>query len=69
MSKHEMIEAIRRQNRTASVPFLLAFEESELSEYLQRLGLTTSRGGAWVRQSSEPAVTVRDCLVRRASAA
>jgi len=69
MSKHEIIEAIRRHNRSASVPFLMAFEATELSDYLQRLGLTQSRGRSWVRRGSEPAVTVRDCLVRRASAA
>jgi hypothetical protein len=63
MNKHELIEAIRRHNRSASVPFLMAFEATELSDYLQRLGLTQ------VRRGSEPAVTVRDCLARRASAA
>ncbi len=69
MNKHEMIEAIRRQNRTVSVPFLTAFSDADLSNYLRRLGLTERRGGSWVREGSDPAVTVRDCLTRGVSAA
>ena len=69
MSKHELIEAIRRHNRTATVPFLMSFKEPQLVDYLGRLTLTQTRGSAWVRQSSDPAITVRDCLARRSHAA
>lgn len=69
MSKHEMIDAIRRHNRTANVPFLMTFSDADLSTYLRRLSLIDQRGAAWVREGSEPAVTVRDCMTRRVAAA
>lgn len=68
MSKHEMIDAIRQHNRTASVPFLMTFNDADLATYLRRLSLTNQRGSAWVRESSEPAITVRDCMGRKVAA-
>jgi len=69
MSKHEMIDAIRQHNRTAKVPFLMTFSEADLATYLRRLSMSDQRGSTWVRESSEPAVTVRDCMSRRKIAA
>ncbi len=72
MTKHEMIEAIRQHEsgpRGASVAFLMAFEEAELDQYLRRLSLVGQRGSSWARQGNDNAVTVRDCLSRRAVAA
>lgn len=68
-SKHEMIDAIRQHNRTATVPFLMAFSDAELATYLRRLSLADQRGTSWVREGAEPAVTVRDCMSRRATVA
>ncbi len=68
MSKHEMIDAIRRHNRTADVPFLMTFSDADLTTYLRRLSLIDQRGTAWVREGSEPAVTVRECRGRRVAA-
>ncbi len=69
MSKHEMIEAIRERNRSASVPFLMGFSDADLATYLRRLGLINQRGSMWSRESRDNAITVRDCLTRRAAAA
>lgn len=58
MSKHELIDAIRQQNRSASEQFLRGFDEPALKAYLSRLALGQKRGtrdSAWVRQGAEPA--------------
>ena len=57
-----MIEAIRLQNRTAGQAFLIAFTESALASYLERL--TTIKGqrgpaSRWVRQGDTAAVVTR----------
>ncbi len=69
MSKHELIDAIRRRNISASPAFLLGFSDTELASYLRRLNLADQRGSAWVREGNDPAITVRDCLTRRSAAA
>ncbi len=62
MSKYEMIEAIRKQNRSAAVAFLTAFDERALRTYLKRLALVQSqrdKSSVWVRQGKTPAVVTR----------
>ena len=64
MSKNEMIEKIRRCNRSASDEFLLSFDERTLGDYLSRLTNLNGRRGrnsVWVRQTTHPAVTQRAC--------
>jgi hypothetical protein len=61
MSKHELIDAIRQQNRTASEQFLRGFDEPALKAYLSRLSLGRKRGtreSVWVRPAAEPARAV-----------
>lgn len=60
MSKHDLIDAIRKQNQTATEKFLMAFDEPALRQYLDRLALTGKRGtrdSAWTRQCASRAVT------------
>ncbi len=62
MSKIQIIDAIRRQNRSAAVTFLDAFDERTLTTYLKRLALISGRRGrssVWVRQGRTPAVVTR----------
>ncbi len=52
MSKQEIIEQIRRLNRSAPPDFLVSFEEQALENYLKRLALARAgrgRGSVWVR--------------------
>ena len=65
MSKEEMIEAIRRQNRTASRDFLDEFDDRQLSSYLRRLTTVRNRrgpGSAWVREGDTPAISGRTSI-------
>ncbi len=60
MSKHDLIDAIRKQNQSATEKFLLAFDEQSLQQYLDRLALTTKRGtrdSVWTRHGANRAVT------------
>ena len=60
MSKHDLIDAIRKQNQTATEKFLMAFDEQSLRQYLDRLALTGKRGtraSVWTRQCVARAVT------------
>jgi hypothetical protein len=41
MSKSELIDAIRRHNRTVSPEFLSRFGENDLKAYLDRVSITT----------------------------
>ncbi|WP_428387575.1 hypothetical protein [Mucisphaera sp.] len=61
MSKHQLIDSIRRVNRTASPEFLTRFDESTLNDYLRRLSLSSRRGrsSTWTRTTTVPAVTTR----------
>lgn len=62
MSKEQMIEAIRQQNRSAAVDFLVGFDEKQLQTYLQRLSRLLGRRGrssTWVRQDQMRAVVTR----------
>ncbi|QDU72787.1 hypothetical protein [Mucisphaera calidilacus] len=61
MSKLQLIESIRRVNRTASEEFLTRFDETTLHDYLRRLSLQQRRGPAstWTRNTTIPAVTTR----------
>ena len=62
MSKHDLIEAIRKLNPTASEPFLLGFDDQALRQYLDRLGLLSKRGtrdSAWVRHGASRSVITR----------
>ncbi len=62
MSKHEIIDAIRRQNRSAAVAFLTSFDEQALRSYLKRLSLLRGgrgRASHWVREGKSPAVVTR----------
>lgn len=61
MSKHQLIESIRRVNRTASAEFLTRFDETTLHDYLRRLDLHGHRGPAstWTRDTTCTAVTTR----------
>lgn len=61
-SKHQMIEAICRRNRSARPEFLQSFDEPTLASYLQRLTrLTDHRGreSVWVRQGTSRSVVTR----------
>ncbi len=58
-SKPEMIAQIRELNRTASEPFLSAFNEPALAAYLGRLQRLAGHRGAtsvWVRRAPRYAV-------------
>ncbi|MEM6331774.1 MAG: hypothetical protein AAF823_00325 [Planctomycetota bacterium] len=62
MSKHQMIEAIRQRNRSATVEYLTDFDEDELKTYLARLtDLIGHRGpdSVWTRN------TRHSCFARR----
>lgn len=62
MSKHQMVEAIRQRNRSASSEFLLNFDEQTLQSYLRRLTDVLGHRGpnsVWVRQSTSRAVVTR----------
>lgn len=59
MSKHQIIEKIRQQNRSAAVAFLATFKEEVLSTYLKRLALSRGRSSGWVRQGKAPAAMTR----------
>lgn len=64
MSKNEMIEQIRRHNRSASDEFLCSFDEQVLADYLDRLMRLVGRRGrrsVWVRQGSGRAISGRVC--------
>jgi hypothetical protein len=64
MSKHQMIEAIREQNRTAPLEFLIHFNEQQLRTYLDRLTQVNGHRGRmsiWVRQSDSRSVVTRRC--------
>jgi len=57
-----MIDAIRRQNRSAAVAFLTAFDEQALENYLKRLTRVhgqRGRSSIWVREGKSPAVVTR----------
>ncbi|MBI1335967.1 MAG: hypothetical protein GC164_03285 [Phycisphaera sp.] len=62
MSKHQMIEMIRQQNRSAPVEFLLGFDETQLQTYLQRLTDVHGHRGrtsVWVRQGVTRSIVTR----------
>ncbi|MCE9590184.1 MAG: hypothetical protein K8S99_06635 [Planctomycetes bacterium] len=62
MSKEQLIDEIRRLNRTADSQFLVHFKPEMLEEYLKRLALTVSargRASVWVRTGISPAVVTR----------
>ena len=62
MSKQQLIEAIRRHNRSASEDFLTGFDESALNTYLDHLQF--GRGNRqthaeWIRPGETSAVVTR----------
>jgi hypothetical protein len=62
MSKLQLIDAIRRQNRSAAVAFLTSFDEQSLETYLKRLNKLLGRRGRlthWVREGMSPAMVTR----------
>ena len=62
MSKYEMIDQIRRVNRTVNETFLLEFNEDQLESYMLRLTrLQDHRGSGtrWVRSGDTMAVVTR----------
>ncbi len=62
MSKHQIIEAIRQHNRSATEEFLALFDEQALQSYLRRLTTLLGHRGrdsVWVRQGDTPAVVTR----------
>ena len=62
MSKHQMVEAIRQRNRSASMEFLMTFDEQTLQTYLRRLTNVVGHRGrqsVWVRESASRAVVTR----------
>lgn len=62
LSKHQMIEAIRQRNRSASAEFLVRFDERTLEMYLQRLTQVLGHRGrrsVWVRPDVSPAIVTR----------
>lgn len=64
MSKQQVIEAIREQNRSAATEFLIHFNEQELQAYLSRLTQVNGHRGRmsiWVRQSDARSVVTRRC--------
>lgn len=59
MSKQQLIEAIRHQNRSATETFLTRFDESALSEYLNHLQYGKTPRSAkvvWIRNGQTPAI-------------
>ncbi|MEQ9454395.1 MAG: hypothetical protein RLN76_07365 [Phycisphaeraceae bacterium] len=61
MSKHQLIDSIRRVNHAASPEFLERFDEATLTDYLRRLALSNRRGrsSTWTRTTTSPAHTTR----------
>lgn len=62
MSKQQMIEEIRRMNRSAPEQFLIHFDEAALETYLRRLSLARAGRGKlsrWVRTGDCPAAVTR----------
>ncbi len=62
MSKEQMIQAIRQRNRSASMEYLVRFNEQALETYLQRLTRVMGHRGPdsrWVRQTTDPCVCTR----------
>ena len=59
MSKHQIIDRIRQQNRSADVAFLATFNEEALNTYLKRLVLTRGKSSGWVREGKAPAAVTR----------
>jgi hypothetical protein len=62
MSKQQLIEAIREHNRSASDDFLVSFDETALTNYLNHLQFKTSPRGVnsrWIRTGETPAVVSR----------
>lgn len=62
MSKEQLIDEIRRLNRTADGQFLVHFKLEALEQYLKRLSLTSGgrgRASVWVRTGASPAVVAR----------
>lgn len=62
MTKPELIDAIRRLNRSVSAEYLLEFTDAMLREYLQRLTLLHGRRGratVWVRHTTARAIATR----------
>ncbi len=65
MNKQEMIEQIRSRNRSASVEFLVHFDEKALTSYLNRLTRVNGHRGrdsVWVRESESRAIVTRSPL-------
>ena len=64
MSKEQIIAAIRCHNHSASLDYLLHFDQRALEDYLQRLTRVHNRRGrasVWVRQTTDRAVVMRTC--------
>lgn len=62
MSKNQLIEAIREQNRTATAEFLAVFDEDALSNYLNHLNYRHGPRGShavWVRPKDTAAIVTR----------
>jgi hypothetical protein len=62
MSKEQMISAIRERNRSASVEYLVHFDETALRSYLDRLTRVLGHRGpqsVWVRDTTERCVVSR----------
>lgn len=59
MSKHQLIDQIRRQNRSADIGFLATFNEEALNRYLKRLVLSRGKSSGWVREGKAPAAVTR----------
>lgn len=59
MSKQQMIDEIRRHNRSAEWDFLINFSDEELTSYLRRLTEVVGhrgRASGWIRQGDTHAV-------------
>ena len=64
MSKQQMIEKIRERNQSASLEFLVKFDEEALRTYLRRLTHVQGQRGrtsVWVRRGITPASVTRAC--------
>ena len=60
--KRHLIEAIREHNRSASIDFLIDFEEPALHNYLVHLkhsGQPRGAGSTWVRACETTAIVTR----------
>jgi len=72
MSKTQLIEAIREQNRSASPDFLTRFDEAALNSYLDHLNYRHGPRGeqsVWVRPKDTPAIVTRANRPRHRAAA